>query len=121
MKKVSERIENRKKNPEKSYHVAVAMINERIVAKATNSITEGHAEARLLQQLQKMSLREKVDVMVVRVANTSTKDNIILKNSRPCKACSEAIANSCVSMRRVSWSTENDTIVSVRPREFYNF
>lgn len=118
MTKVSNRIENRKNNPEKSYHVAVAMINERVIATATNSVTEGHAEARLLKQISKSSPREKVDIMVVRIANTSNKGHVKFKNSRPCKNCSEAIGRSGLSIRRVCWSTGDDTMVAVRPREF---
>lgn len=125
MKKVAARIENRKIDREKSYHVAFAMVGGRAIACSTNSRTDGHAETRLLAELERACTDHRrdidIDIVIVRVANTSTQSRVVLKNSRPCVACSEAIGRSRLPVRSVSWSTADGTIVTVGPQEFRDF
>lgn len=112
MKKVSERIENRKNMPEKSYHVAIASIGQRVLSVASNSAT-GHAETTLLEQLSLIGTSEEVDITVVRVANTSKRTDVLFKNSRPCVECSAALASSRFHIRRIGWSTSYGSLVYV--------
>lgn len=110
MKKVAQRLVARRELREKSLHVAVASHESRIIAVATNDRTGGHAECRLIHMLESLQIASPVDVTVVRVANTSTSKNVAFKNSRPCRACREALLRTSLPVRTVSWSTEEGHI-----------
>ena len=85
-----------------------------MVAVATNDRTEGHAECRLLRALEATRPTEPVDVTVVRVANASTRDTVAFKNSRPCRACREALLRTSLPVRTVGWSTADGDIFVAR-------
>ncbi len=74
MKKVRDRLLTR---TEKSIHVAIALdpVSGSVVAVETNHAL-GHAETNLLASLNRDDRSEKIDMVVVRVANTSRPGNI---------------------------------------------
>lgn len=85
-----------------------------MIAVAANDRTQGHAECRLLRELEAAVLHGPVDVTVVRVANTSTRDTVSFRNSRPCRACREALLRTAIPIRTVSWSTADGMIFAAR-------
>ena len=94
--------------------MAVALRNGGVVEAASNCPAHGHAEARLLERLRRADKPGRVDVLVVRVANTSGEGRVVLRNSRPCAACRAALLGAGVRIRYVMWSTDRDTVVGVR-------
>lgn len=112
------RLAGRRERREKSIHVAVASAaGGEVVAIATNDREDGHAECRLLREVEKAPpAAGPLDVLVVRVTNTSTRDTVAFANSRPCRACREALLRTGAPVRTVSWST-GDGMIFVARRE----
>eukprot|EP00873_Tetraselmis_striata_P043909 jgi/Tetstr1/464173/TSEL_008978.t1 len=116
--RVAARLAGRRERREKSIHVAVASAaGGEVVAIATNDREDGHAECRLLREVEKAPpAAGPLDVLVVRVTNTSTRDTVAFANSRPCRACREALLRTGAPVRTVSWST-GDGMIFVARRE----
>jgi hypothetical protein len=103
MKKVRDRLLTR---TEKSIHVAIALDpgSGSVVAVETNHAL-GHAETTLIASLIRDGRSEKVDMVVVRVANTSRPEHIFFRNSKPCASCRNAILASGHIFNCVTYST----------------
>ncbi|AUF82599.1 hypothetical protein TetV_517 [Tetraselmis virus 1] len=116
MKKVMHRWINRK---EKSIHVAVAFLKKSMIAYAQNNEVV-HAEQMLIAKLQQMNIRKcGIEIMVIRFSNYhGARGMISLKESKPCKACSEALKKNSekLNINYVCWSSNKGLIeTKVKP------